>query len=90
MLTKKDIAASVREEFGLTVSASVKLVDHVFDSVTSSIASGEGVSIRNLFTVSLKDRMSRNVEINGKKYSAKKYKAIVAKFSKNLRREANK
>lgn len=89
MLTKKDIACSIAEDYDISKRSAVDIVDSVFDKVAESIASGEGINIRNLVTVNLKDRVTREVTMKGRTYPAKKYKAIVAKFSKNLRLSAN-
>ena len=86
-MTKRDLAGKVAEKTGITQLITLKVIDGFLNAVTETLASGEGIELRDfgVFKVkSRKERIGRNPR-TGEKVPVPPRKVVYFKAGKVLK-----
>ena len=86
-MTKKELIHEVAYETGISISDSKEIVDAVFKILTSTLISGENVSIANFATFKVVDRESRMIHsTTGEMEKGLTGKRVKVRMSESVRR----
>ena len=91
-LTRKELAENLSNELGFAQTSCAEIVDSFFDSMKSSLVSGDEVKIVHFGTFTLRDknpRVGRNPR-TGEPITIKERKMVSFRPSKALRSQVNK
>ena len=90
-MTKKDLIILIAQSQGLQQSKAAAIVDKIFDTISSILANGNSISIKNFGVFSVINKAERNV-INprtGEKMIVPAYKSVHFSSFKKLKETIN-
>lgn len=89
MIRKKDIISTLEKDFTISKELATEIVDNIIKQIRDELITWNDVIIQDLFTLSVKKAMGRNIVIpsNWQLYEAKEYRKLKCSFAINFRNE---